>query len=131
VLKDISTRTLTPPRFINPLYYIHKTCAAAEASTMPAAGEQLWALAIHGGAGVINSTNTEWLDDAKRGLEASLRAGEAVLASGASAIDAVVAAVESMENEPHFNAGESMLCRCMGQNHSPIVALWMQICSRS
>lgn len=64
-----------------------------------------WSLAIHGGAGVINSSKTEWLDDAKRGLEASLRAGQAVLSSGGSAIDAVVAAVMSLEDDPHFNAG--------------------------
>lgn len=71
-----------------------------------------WALGIHGGAGVINSTNQVWLSDAEKGLEASLRAGEAVLAVGGSAIDAVVAAVACLENDPHFNAGrllESML----------------------
>lgn len=64
-----------------------------------------WALAIHGGAGVINSNNEEWLADAKRGLAAALTAGQSVLASGGSAIDAVVAAVMCMEDDPHFNAG--------------------------
>jgi beta-aspartyl-peptidase (threonine type) len=81
------------------------TSATAQASTAAATAGQRWSLAIHGGAGVINSTHTDWLDDAKRGLEASLRAGQAVLESGGSAIDAVVAAVVSMENDPHFNAG--------------------------
>lgn len=79
--------------------------SSATAKTSTAATGQRWSLAIHGGAGVINSTHTDWLDDAKRGLEASLRAGQAVLESGGSAIDAVVAAVVSMENDPHFNAG--------------------------
>jgi hypothetical protein len=54
---------------------------------------------------VINSSKTEWLEDAKRGMEASLTAGQAVLASGGSALDAVVAAVMCMEDDPHFNAG--------------------------
>lgn len=67
--------------------------------------QQRWALAIHGGAGVINSTHSAWLDDARLGLEASLAAGQAVLEAGGSAIDAVVAAVEQLENDPHFNAG--------------------------
>lgn len=73
--------------------------------TAPAQSQQRYALAIHGGAGVINSSKTEWLADAKVGLEASLKAGQAVLASGGSALDAVVAAVMCMEDDPHFNAG--------------------------
>lgn len=75
------------------------------AASADKASEPRWALGIHGGAGVINSSNTLWLDDAKRGLETSLRAGAAVLESGGSAIDAVVAAVQAMEDDPHFNAG--------------------------
>jgi beta-aspartyl-peptidase (threonine type) len=67
--------------------------------------QQRWSLAIHGGAGVINSTHTAWLEDARLGLEASLAAGQAVLEAGGSAIDAAVAAVEQLENDPHFNAG--------------------------
>jgi beta-aspartyl-peptidase (threonine type) len=78
-----------------------------------AAAAQRWSLAIHGGAGVINSTHTDWLDDARRGLEASLRAGQTVLESGGSAVDAVVAAVVCMENDPHFNAGMLFTCRSL------------------
>lgn len=74
-------------------------------SLAPDEEQQRWALAIHGGAGVINSTHSAWLDDARLGLEASLAAGQAVLEAGGSAIDAVVAAVEQLENDPHFNAG--------------------------
>jgi len=39
------------------------------------------------------------------GLAASLRAGYAVLKDGGAALDAVTAAVVSMENDPMFNAG--------------------------
>lgn len=65
-----------------------------------------YALAIHGGAGVINSNNTLWLDAAMQGLQRSLDAGQAVLRAGGAAVDAVVAAVVVLENDPHFNAGE-------------------------
>jgi hypothetical protein len=129
VLKDTPTRAPTASRWL--YSSLCKTRAAAESSTMAAGGEQRWALAIHGGAGVINSTNTEWLDDAKRGLEASLRAGEAVLASGGSAMDAVVAAVESMENDPHFNAGWSVLCRCLGVRRGPAHCRMLNGCTLS
>lgn len=88
------------------------TAAAAAGSSRPSSNTEPqtgWTLAVHGGAGVINSTNKAWLQDAERGLEASLRAGEAVLACGGSAIDAVVAAVMAMEDDPHFNAGEGVV----------------------
>lgn len=41
-----------------------------------------------------------------QGLQKSLDAGHEVLKSGGSALDAVVAAVVILENDPHFNAGE-------------------------
>lgn len=92
-----SSSSVTKPRYV-----IHMSSATAQAT---AAAGQRWALAVHGGAGVINSTHTEWLDDAKRGLTASLRAGQLILEAGGLAIDAVVAAVEALENDSHFNAG--------------------------
>ena len=62
-----------------------------------------YVLAIHGGAGVIQSGADEQAYHA--GLQAALAVGEAVLSHGGSAIDAVLAAVVSMENCPLFNAG--------------------------
>jgi beta-aspartyl-peptidase (threonine type) len=62
-----------------------------------------YVLAIHGGAGVIQSGVDEQPYHA--GLQAALAAGETVLSNGGSAIDAVLAAVVSMENCPLFNAG--------------------------
>lgn len=65
------------------------------------------ALAIHGGAGTI--LRSQMTPDLEReylnGLEASLKAGWNVLDSGGSAVDAVEAAVVSLENFPLFNAG--------------------------
>lgn len=62
-----------------------------------------YVLAIHGGAGVIQSGVDEQPYHA--GMQAALAAGEAILKNGGSAIDAVLAAVISLENCPLFNAG--------------------------
>ncbi|MGE0765844.1 MAG: isoaspartyl peptidase/L-asparaginase family protein [Hyphomicrobiaceae bacterium] len=64
-------------------------------------------LAVHGGAGtILRSTMTANMERAYRdGLAAALRAGGAVLTSGGTAIEAVVAAVASLEDCPLFNAG--------------------------
>lgn len=40
-----------------------------------------WALAVHGGAGVINSDNAEWIAATREGVEAALDAGAQVLCS--------------------------------------------------
>jgi beta-aspartyl-peptidase (threonine type) len=66
-----------------------------------------WTLVIHGGAGVLERARmTPELDLAHRaGLDAALGAGEAVLAAGGSALDAVEAAARSLEDNELFNAG--------------------------
>jgi L-asparaginase / beta-aspartyl-peptidase len=66
-----------------------------------------FALAIHGGAGTI--MRMELTPDKEKafreGLTDSLRAGYEILRDGGRALDAVLAAVVSMENNPLFNAG--------------------------
>src|SRR4051812_46099422 len=65
------------------------------------------ALAIHGGAGtILRSQMTPDLErEYRNGLEAGLLAGWKVLDRGGSAVDAVEAAVTSLEDFPLFNAG--------------------------
>ena len=65
------------------------------------------ALAIHGGAGtILQSQMTPELEREYRGgLEAALKAGWAILDKGGSSLDAVEAAVVSLEDFPLFNAG--------------------------
>eukprot|EP00877_Chromochloris_zofingiensis_P005577 jgi/Chrzof1/1501/Cz10g10060.t1 len=70
-----------------------------------ASGSGRYAIVIHGGAGVINSTNEAWLESALGGLQQALAAGSAVLREGGSAVDAVEAAVRHLEDDAHFNAG--------------------------
>src|SRR2546423_1067090 len=65
------------------------------------------ALAIHGGAGtILRSQMTPALEAEYRGgIEAALKAGWKILENGGSSLDAVEAAVCSLEDFPLFNAG--------------------------
>jgi beta-aspartyl-peptidase (threonine type) len=60
------------------------------------------AIIVHGGAGVWAADRFE---AARAGVRAGAEAGEAILAAGGSALDAVVAAVRVLEDDPEFNAG--------------------------
>jgi beta-aspartyl-peptidase (threonine type) len=64
-------------------------------------------LVIHGGAGTIRQdAMTPEREAAIRGaLDEALRAGYASVQDGRPALDAVVAAIEVLEDDPHFNAG--------------------------
>lgn len=76
------------------------------------------ALAIHGGAGtILRSAMTPELEAEYRGgLEAALNAGWTVLESRGSALDAVEAAVVSLEDFPLFNAGRGSVFTHEGKN---------------
>lgn len=70
--------------------------------------DQPIAIVIHGGAGtILRERMSPEVESAYRaGLEASVSAGYAVLAAGGAAIDAVVAAINVMEDSELFNAGK-------------------------
>ena len=76
------------------------------------------AIAIHGGAGVINrATMTEEHERAYRAdLGRALDAGYAVLDAGGSSLDATVAAVRILEDSPYFNAGHGAVFSNSGIN---------------
>jgi L-asparaginase / beta-aspartyl-peptidase len=83
-----------------------------------AARAQPWAIAIHGGAG-----EAEWehMDAATASayhasLARALAAGSAVLARRGSALDAVEASVEVLEDDPLFNAGRGSAFAADGTN---------------
>jgi beta-aspartyl-peptidase (threonine type) len=65
------------------------------------------AIAIHGGAGVIDRAHMTPEREAsyRAGLSAALDAGYAVLERGGSSLDAVTESVRTMEDDPQFNAG--------------------------
>jgi beta-aspartyl-peptidase (threonine type) len=76
------------------------------------------AIAIHGGAGtILKSTMTPELEREYRGgLEEALGVGWNILASGASALDAVEQAVCSLEDFHLFNAGRGAVFTHEGNN---------------
>lgn len=77
-----------------------------------------YALVIHGGAGTITRENmTPETEAAYRdALVSALRAGQSVLASGGSALDAVVASILPLEDSPLFNAGRGAVFTHDGRN---------------
>lgn len=77
-----------------------------------------YALVIHGGAGTILKENmTDELDSMYRNkMQASLEAGQTILASGGSAGDAVIASIRIMEDSPLFNAGKGAVFTHQGNN---------------
>ena len=77
-----------------------------------------WALAIHGGAGVIERGDLTPQKEAayRAGLDAALAAGQKVLAAGGSSLDAVEAAIRVLEDDPLFNAGRGAVFTAEGRN---------------
>lgn len=77
-----------------------------------------WSLAIHGGAGAMTRDRLTEAQQAEieAGLAAALDAGAKVLAAGGSAVDAVQAAIEVLEDDPHFNAGRGAVFTYEGRN---------------
>jgi beta-aspartyl-peptidase (threonine type) len=67
----------------------------------------MFAIAIHGGAGTLSRSDLSAQQEAEylAGLSAALDAGYAVLGAGGSGLDAVIAAVRVLEDNPLFNAG--------------------------
>ena len=67
-----------------------------------------FALAIHGGAGtILRSTMTPEKElSYKKALEDAIIAGETILMKNGRSIDAVEAAIRSLEDNPLFNAGK-------------------------
>jgi len=57
---------------------------------------------VHGGAGIYGD---ETAPEAVAGVRAAASAGFAVLRAGASSLEAVIAAVRALEDDPRFNAG--------------------------
>ncbi len=80
------------------------------------AAEPRTALVIHAGAGVIERSALSRDDEreVRKALDAALDAGNQVLKDGGSALDAVSAAVVSLEESPWFNAGKGAVFNAEG-----------------
>jgi beta-aspartyl-peptidase (threonine type) len=90
-------------------------CMATHAGAAP---DRTWALAIHGGAGVIErgSLSAERERAYRASLLAALDAGANVLRRGGSSLDAVEATVRLLEDDPLFNAGRGAVFTADGRN---------------
>ncbi|CAN5484995.1 isoaspartyl peptidase/L-asparaginase [soil metagenome] len=73
---------------------------------------------IHGGAGVIERSRISPETDAavRAALGRALDAGSLILAADGKALDAVEAAVQVLEDDPHFNAGRGAAFTFEGTN---------------
>jgi len=76
-----------------------------------------YVLVIHGGAGSMNPDrmSAERIEEAQRGLQQALDAGEMILKNGGSALDAVQVAVMVLEDHPSFNAGRGAVFNADGK----------------
>ena len=77
-----------------------------------------WSIVLHGGAGVAEHKDMSPEREAgfRAGMAAGLAAGVAVLEAGGTALDAVQAAVEVLEDDPLFNAGRGAAFTADGAN---------------
>ncbi len=75
-------------------------------------------MVIHGGAGTIERSEMTAANEEghRAGLEQALQAGYDVLKKGGSSLDAVVAAIHQLENNPLFNAGKGAVFTHEGTN---------------
>jgi L-asparaginase / beta-aspartyl-peptidase len=83
-------------------------------------------IAIHGGAGtILRSTMTPALQQQyEAGLEAALNAGFTILEKGGSSLDAVAAAVVSLEDFSLFNAGKGAVFNNKGGHEMDAAIMW-------
>jgi beta-aspartyl-peptidase (threonine type) len=75
-----------------------------------------YALVLHGGAGGrVEELSLEQQGHYSAGLAGAYRVGQSVLAAGGTALDAVCATVEQLENNPLFNAGRGAALTAAGE----------------
>ncbi len=72
----------------------------------------MFAIVVHGGAGVCSG---EHVQPALCGVREAARVGHGVLAAGGHALDAAVAAVMVLEDDPAFNAGTGSVLNLDGE----------------
>ncbi|MBN8676022.1 MAG: isoaspartyl peptidase/L-asparaginase [Chitinophagales bacterium] len=96
------------------LFILNK--ALAQPTTVPL--KDKFVLVVHGGAGtILKSQMTPEKEKAyQEALNKALETGYAILKEGGSALDAVEAAVRTMEDNPLFNAGKGAVFTNEGKN---------------
>lgn len=82
------------------------------------ADEQPIALVIHAGAGTIQKSKMTPEREAviRATLERAVKAGHQVLEEGGASLDAIIAAINILEDAPEFNAGKGAVFNADGKN---------------
>src|SRR6266571_2742145 len=77
-----------------------------------------WSIEVHGGAGIIERARMDAQTDAqyRAAMSAALERGAALLRNGGSSLDAVVAVIAGMEDDPLFNAGRGAVFTAEGKS---------------
>ncbi len=85
---------------------------------IPAEAAATWAIVVHGGAGVIERKDLSAEQEAayRAAMNRVTQAGAAVLSEGGSALDAIEATIQLMEDDPLFNAGRGAVFTAEGRN---------------
>ncbi|MCP3962031.1 MAG: isoaspartyl peptidase/L-asparaginase [bacterium] len=107
-----------------PVLLFLSACAAPEppaTETAPppeaAAPTAEWAIAIHGGAGVISrDVDEEWKQAHRDALSEALTLGKDMLDEGAEGLDVVEQVIRVLEDSPLFNAGKGSVFTHDGKN---------------
>ena len=91
------------------LFLVVFSCVSStKSSNFDKENQPKFAIAIHGGAGtILKSQMSDSLESAyKEVLSKAVSEGHEVLSKGGSALDAVVASINILEDSPLFNAGK-------------------------
>jgi len=88
------------------------------ASAAPSHPASHWALAVHGGAGVIERKDLAPQQDKayRDAMALAAKAGAEVLKRGGSSVDAVEATIQILEDDPLFNAARGAVFTADGRN---------------
>ncbi|MDY7092643.1 MAG: isoaspartyl peptidase/L-asparaginase [Acidobacteriota bacterium] len=96
---------------------VSSEASSAEGAEPSTASAVEWALAIHGGAGVLRaSVSAEDEPRYQESLRRALDEGRTILESGGTSLDAVEAVIRVMEDDPLFNAGRGSVFTSAGEN---------------
>ena len=112
----IRPMSLRFPSVLAALALVSFVSVFAKTSAQSTAPARPYGLVIHGGAGVIQreQMSAEREAEYRAKLREALDAGYAVLDGGGAALDAVVAAVNVLEDSPLFNAGKGAVFNADG-----------------